>query len=252
MQFVTLDSIVNRSLLERGLSIHYYSEFLFHGASAIRELAKDTLKIVNAKSLKVNDYNSVDLPSDFKDDVAVCIPVNGLLQKIPKKDSINPIRVHNTETGEFVPYSNNINTNDKGLNLFGINTSYFWYYNVNEYGEATGGYFGANGGASTGYKVIKERSQIQLTGSFTGDNIVLLYVSNGQSIDNATQIEWDAFAAIQAYIDWKRSPNSAIKNSQEALTFYNEARKLRGNLNDLTLADIKQIIRSQYTATIKN
>ena len=253
MQFVTLDQITRRSLLDKGMPIHWYAEYLFHGAAAIRELAKDTLKIVNSANLPVNDYGAIDLPGDFKDDISVCIPVSGLLQPIAKKDSINPIRLHNTTTGLFEPYQSGVDLNDDELNLFGINTSYFWYYNVNEYGEATGGYFGANGGAyQNGYEVIKERRQIQLTGAFTSDNAVLLYVSNGQSVDNATQIDWDAHASIQAYCDWKSSPNAAIKDSPEARTYYNETRKLRGNLNDLTLTDLRQIIRSKYTAAIKN
>lgn len=253
MQYATLDIIVRRSLLEKGLPIHFYSEYLFHQAAAIRELAKKTLKIVNAANLPVNEYNSIDLPGDFKDDVSVCIPVSGLLQPIPKRDSINPIRVHNTTTGEFESYSDNINFNNNELNLFGINTSYFWYYNINEYGEATGGYFGANGGAyRNGYKVIKERRQIQLTGTFTSKSVVLLYVSNGQSVDNASQVDWDAHAAIQAYSDWKSSLNASIKDSPEARTYYNEERKLVGNLSSLTLTDLRQIIREKYTATIKN
>lgn len=253
MQFATLDMITRRTLLEKGLPLHYYLEKLIHGASAVRELAKDTLKIVNAANLPVSDYNSVDLPNDFVDDVALCIPVGGLLQPIAKKDSINPLRVHNETTGEFEPYSNEANLNTSELTFFGINTSYFWYWNVNDYGEPTGRYFGANGGAyQNGYKVIKERRQIQLTGAFTSGNVVLLYISNGQSADNATQVDWSAHAAIQAYCDWKSSPNAAIKDSPEARTYYNEKRLLRANLNDLTKADILNILRSSYTAAIKS
>jgi len=253
MEFATLDIIVRRSLLERGLPIQWYSEYLFHQSASIRELAKDTLKIINAANLPVNDYGAVDLPSDFKDDISVCIPVGGLLQPVPKKDSITPLRVHNPTTGIFEPRPDNGNADSGLLNFFGLDTAYFWYWNVNEYGESTGGYYGGNGGSFlNGYKVIKERRQIQLTGSFTSTDVVLLYVSNGQKVDNATQVDWDAHAAIQAYCDWKSSPNASIKDSAEARTYYNEKRLLRGNLNDLTLTDLRNIIRSKYTATIKS
>lgn len=254
MELATLDIIIRRSLLERGLPIHYYSEYLFHQAAAVRELAKDTLKIINAANLPVNDYGAIDLPSDFKDDISVCIPVGGLLQPIAKKDSISPLRVHNETTGEFEEHpGGNNNAQDGLLNFFGLDTSYFWYWNVNDYGESTGGYYGGNGGSFlNGYKVIKERRQIQLTGTFTSENVVLLYVSNGQSVDNATQVDWDAHAAIQAYCDWKSSPNAAIKDSYEAATYYNEKRLLRGNLDDLTPTDIRNILRSKYTATYKS
>lgn len=253
MQYANLDTITRRSLLEKGLPLHYYLEYLLHGSAAIRELSKDTLKIVNVVNLDVNDYGAADLPGDFVDDVMVAIPVGGLLQPIAKKDSINPLRVHNETSGEFEPYSNEANLNTSELTFFGINTSYFWYWNVNDYGEPTGRYFGANGGSyQNGYKIIKERREIQFTGTFTSGNAVLIYISNGQSVDNASMVEWAAHAAIQSYCDWKSSPNAAIKDSAEARTYYNEKRLLRANLNDMTVADIKNILRSNFTATIKN
>lgn len=253
MQWCNLDTIVRRSLLDKGLPIHYYTEYLYHASAAIRELSKDTLKIIRSANIPLNSYNAIDLPGDFVDDIAVCIPVGGLLQPITKKDSISPIRVHNGTTGAFEQYANEANLDNNELTFFGINTSYFWYWNVNDYGEPTGRYFGANGGAyQNGYKLIKERRQIQLTGTFTGTDVVLLYVSNGQSADNATQVEWMAHSAIQAYCDWKSSPNAAIKDSYEAATYYNEKRLLRANLNPMTLTDLKQVLRENYTAAIKS
>lgn len=252
MTFCTLDMIIRRTLLERGLPIHYYTETMYHQSAAIRELAKDTLQIVNAANLVLNDYGAADLPGDFKDDVMVGIPVGGLLQPISKKDSINPIRVHNTTTGSFEPPTQqSIDTGD--FSFFGINMSFFWYWNVNEYGEATGRYFGANGGAHTnGYKIIKNRRQIQFTGTFTSESAVLLYVSNGQHIDNATQVDWDAFASIQAYNGWKMSDNRDIKDSYEAGTYYNEKRLLRANKDDLTTTDIINLYRNNYTGAMKS
>jgi len=253
MQYTTLDMIIRRTLLERGLPMHYYIEMLFHQASAIRELAKDTLKIVNSANLPLNDYNSIDLPADFKDDISVCIPVGGLLQPVPKRDSINPIRVNNAITGAFEPYPSQVDADSGEVTFFGLSTNFFWFWNVSDYGEPTGRYFGANGGAQlNGYKVIKERRQIQLTETFTSTDVILLYVSNGQSVDNATQVEWDAFRAIQSYSDWQRSPNAAIKDSPEARTYYNEKRLLRANLNPMTLTDLKQTLRENYTAAIKS
>lgn len=253
MIFANIDSIVRQSLLERGLPIHFYSEALFHAKECLRQLGIDTLKIVNAANLPLNSYNAIDLPADFEDDISVCIPVGNLLQPIAKKDSLSPIRTHNATTGAFEERDNEADLDTNEFTFFGINTSYFWYWNVDAYGEPTGRYFGANGGGNlNGYKVIKERRQIQLTGSFTADDVVLLYVSDGMNIDNASQIDSKATSTILAYINWKVSDRYAMKDSPEAATFYNEKRLLKGKLNDLTLTDLRQIIRSKYTATIKN
>jgi hypothetical protein len=123
---------------------------------------------------------------------------------------------------------------------------------VNDFGEPTGGMFGAGSGSDNGYMVDRKRRQIQLTGSFTSDEIVLMYISDGQSADNATQIDVRAQAAIDAFIGWKASPNADIKDSYEAATFYNEKRMLRARLDDLTILDIKAIIRRNYKAAPKN
>lgn len=250
MIWANLDMIVRRTLLEKGLPIHYYCELMFHVSAAVRELSKDTLKIVNTVKLPVNSYFAADLPDDFVDDIGVGVAVGNMLQPVPKKDSITPLRQVNDE-GQFIPYSETQNSGEQ--TVFGFNGGWLWYWNVTDYGEPTGRIYGAGGGAkSNGYKILKERRQIQFTETFTADEAVLMYISSGQSVDNATQIDWLAFAAIQAYANWKRSPNADIKDSYEAATWYNERRLLRAALDDLTLTDIKQIIRDNYRATMKN
>lgn len=251
MTFATLDSIVRRSLLEKSLSIHWYPEFLFHASACIRELAKDTLKIVNAVNVPVNDYGSIDLPEDFMDDLAVCIPVGSSLQRLPKQEWITPLRIHNETTGVFEPYLNQ-DLDQNNDNYWGFTGDWFW--NVNDFGEPTGRFFGARGGTMKGYKLLKERRQIQLTENFieSGSNIVLLYVSDGQSVDNATQVDFMAFNAVQRYIDWMRSPNAGIYRSAEGLSYSNAKRHLRANLDDLTGTDLLNIIRNSFRATMKN
>ena len=252
MLLSNLDTIVRRWLLEKGLPIQYYMEALFHASTALRELSFDTLKIVNVANLPVNSYAAIDLPSDYKDDIAVCINYGGALSELPKQSWINPLRIHDTTTGGFELSSTNIGSNLQG-SLYGqSNSSWSWFWNINDYGESTGRFFGAKGGTSQGYKVVLERRQIQLTENFAGSNVVLLYISDGQSADNATQIDSYAISCIQSYIDWKRSPSASIKDSGEARTFYNEKRILRARLNDMTLVDIKNVLHNSYKSTIKN
>lgn len=250
MTFTTVDVICRRWLLEKGLPIHFYAEALYHCTAALRELSFDTLKIINTVPLKVNSYFAVDLPDDFVDDLAVTIPVGGLLQPIPKNDSISPLR-NVDSTGAFVNYTDL--QDSENTSLYGVSASWLWFWNVSDWGEPTGRYFGANGASHrNGYKVIKERRQIQLTESFTSDEIVLMYISNGQSADNASQVDVQAQATIQSFIDWKSSPNAAMKDSYEASTFYSERRRLVGRLDDMTVTDIKNILRRNFHATVKN
>lgn len=249
MQLLTLDIVARRHLLERGLPIHYYLQNLIYGASCIRELAKDTLKIVNTVSLPVNSYGAIDLPSDFMEDVALCNEVSGMLQPIPHNDAINPLRKTNSD-GQYV--ENTTVTGDDNSLLIENSFGWGWYWNIDSYGAPTGGVYGAKGGTARGYKVIRERRQIQLNTGETSGAKVLMYISNGQSVDNASQIPWEAHRCIQAFCDWQSSKNAALKDSAEARTYYNEKRLLRANLDQLTILDIRNVVLNSYTATIKN
>lgn len=251
MTFATLDMITRRSLLEKSKPIHWYGEYLFHAAACIRDLNKDTLKIINSANLPVDATGAIDLPGDFMDDLAVCVPVGDSLQRLPKQDWITPLRVHNETTGVFEPHPNTL-LGDNENNLIYYPGSWFW--NVNDYGEPTGRYFGAPGGTSSGYQLFKERRQIQLTGDFisSDSNVVLLYISDGQSVDNASQVDMMAFSCVQRYIDWMSSPNAGIVRSPQGMSYYNERRLLRSNLNDMTRTDILNIIRNNFMAGIKN
>ena len=255
MEFSNLDSIVRRTLLEKGLPIHFYPEILFHQSSAIRVLAKDTLQIVNSANLVVNDYGAADLPGDFVDEVEVAFPWGGILQPVPKNNNVNPIRVHSPTTGQFVPQPTGFVlegvTNFYGT--YGLWGALNWFWNVSDWGEGTGRLFGAPGGVQYGYDIIRSRRQIQMVGTgIQATNIILLYTSNGQSVDNATQVDWRAYDAIQAWGEWKRSPNANNEYSPEAQSFYNQKRLLRAELNDLTPETIRNVFRNNYHGSIKN
>lgn len=244
---------VRRNLLETGLPLHYYAEGLFHAATCVRQLSKDSLKIVNTVKLPVNSYFAVDLPDDFSDEVAVGFNVGGVIQKIPQKQSLNPIRSTDS-SGNFVPYSNDsIPENGQGLQYYGYGTGWGFFWNINDFGEPTGRFFGVGGGTNAGYQVIKERRQIQLTGNLSSaESIVLMYISDGMRADNASQIDVGAWDAINAFIEWKRSPNRNNDNSPEGRAYYNQRRLLRAYLSGVTIIDIKQVLRSSFVATMKN
>ena len=254
MLLATLDEITKRGLLEDCLPIHFYSEMMFHSATCLRELNFDTLQMINTANLPVNSYGAVDLPGDFSDDLAVCVPFGSGLAPLPHQDWITPLRIHDTTTGEFVPYDNNDTSEDENT-VWGLPQGFGYYWNVDSYGQSTGRNFGGHGGTASGYRVIKERRQIQMTDDFISqsetNNIILMYISNGQSIDNATQIDYAAFNCIRAYQSWKSSPNKNNENSPEGRYYLNQKRLLRARYNQLTITDIRNILHTAYTATLK-
>lgn len=253
MTTISLDQISRRWLLEQGLPIHFYAEGLYQAATCLRELSFDALKIINFANLPVDSTGNIYTPEDFVDDLAVTLPLGQSLASLPKQDWITPIRLHDSVTGEFVPYQG------QGLNVDGSRTFWgfpggwgTWSWNVNSFGESTGGYFGASGGTNSGYQVFKAQRRIQLSEDLINTNVVLLYISDGQSADAATQIDPLAFATINAFIRWQRSNNRDNKDSPEGRLFYNERRRLIARLDPLTTEDVKNVLRQSYTAAIKN
>jgi|SRR5690242_14268475 len=246
----TLDQIVRRTLLECGYPIHWYCEFLYHASTFLRERSFDTLQIINTVNLPIGGDASMNLPQDFVDDVCVCVPSGQSITKLPKQDWITPIRLHDSTSGQFITYENqtpNPLTTFYGFPLAGWN----WFFNVDSFGFPTGRFFGATGGISDGYAVFKQQRRIQMTSGFANSNAVLIYISDGQSVDAATQIDTEAFMATQSYIIWKQSPNKHNPMSPEALDYSNQCRLLRARMNDLTITDIRNEFHKGYTATIK-
>lgn len=252
MIWSNIDIIVRRWLLEKNLPIHYYMEALFHSTTCLKILTEDTLQIVNSANLPVGSYGEVNLPDDFDDDLAVCIPSGQSLIHLPKQDRITPIRIHDITTGLFTPYNELAQTTgDTEITFFGFPFSWSYYWNVDAYGGYTGRQFGAHGGTQSGYKVFKERRQIQMTEDFIDTNVVLLYISDGQSVDSASQVDTKAVQCVKSFISWKRSPNADNEHSMEGRTFYNQKRRLKTLLNPMTAVDIVNTIRNAYSATIK-
>ena len=107
-------------------------------------------------------------------------------------------------------------------------------------------------GTGIGYKVLKERRQIQLSVGFERSSVVLQYISDGQSINNATQIDTQAIQCIRAWQEWKRSGNANNDYSAEAISFYNRKKQLRARLSGLSLVDVKNALRQGFTGAIKN
>jgi len=250
MTFSTLDSIIRRTLLENNLPIHWYAEYLFYSSTCLRELTIDTLKVINTRCLPIGTYGEVDLPDDFLDDVGLSFNTGAVLKPIPHRSNINPLRIHDADTGDFVQQKTT-NTIIQGDTLFPF-VGRTWYWNVSDYSEPTGRLFGSNGSNPNGYTVLKERRQIQLYGHFNGGNVILQYISDGQSADAASMVDTLAFSTIQAYNNWKRSINKDNEFSPEGRTYYNTKRKLRSRLSGMTSEDIRNILHSAYTAAIKN
>lgn len=248
MIYTSLDKIVRRVLLGKRLPIHYYIEFLVHASTCIRELTNDSLMVVNTVELTPNEQFAVDLPCDYVDWTKVGLRQGQFVQPITQRDSINRL-VQYLPNGQPTTYgaANSVNLD------FPFWPGYWMFQNIDDLGENLGRLYGYNTGiGANGFKVLKERSQIQLTETFNGTTCVLEYISDGQRADNATQIDPRAQMCVESYINWKRGPNADIDRSPEAVSYFNQRRQLRARMDDLTPWDIRSILYRNYKGSIKN
>lgn len=247
MRFTTLDKIIRRNLLAKRLPLHYYVEFMVHASTALRELSFDSLRVINTVELQLTDYFAADLPCDYVDWTKIGIKMGQFVQPITQRDSINRLHNYNNQ-GEIITYQDPATFNMD----FPFWPGYWMFQNIDDLGENLGRLYGFNTGlVPDGFKVLPERNQIQFLETARDTTYVLEYISDGQTSDNATQVDQYAWTAIEAYINWKRSTNADNDHSPEAFNYKNQRRTLRARMSQVTLYDIRQILYRNYRASVK-
>jgi hypothetical protein len=230
--------------------IHYYVQALKSASDCLRELTFDTLQNVNTVNIPLSDTGAGDLPCDYVDFVKVGVPYSQYVRPLVQKDSINRLQ-NKDSSGNPIPYSDTNSDSD----IFYAPSFYVSDY-ISDNGEPLGRLFGFNAGwIQDGFKILRERGQIQVDQQLCATSIYLEYISDGQCSDNATKVHPYAQKTIEAYILWQFKQHSRAYGSQERRLaqdeFSSQRRILRARLNGLTAQDIKRIVRKSYSATIK-
>lgn len=251
MRYQTLDNIVRSVLMQRGYSLHWYIQALKSASDCLRELTFDTLQNINTVKLPVSDTGVAEIPCDFVDHVKVGLERGQYIKPLVQKDGINRLQ-RKDNTGTPISYEN-IGGNIGNVIPYPV---FFTSDYVSDNMQPLGRMFGFNAGwIRDGYKVLRERGEIQLEQSVCADFIYLEYISDGQCSDNATRVHPYAQKTIEAYILWQFKEHSRTYGPQERelskREFESQRRILRARLNDLTPEMIKRIVRKGYSATIK-
>lgn len=251
MRNYTLDNIVRGALMDSGYPIHWYIEFLNYGTSAVRELNYDVLQNIKSIRLSVNSYKAAKLPCDFVDYTRVGTEDGQYINPwAEKRSSFN--RLNKFEDGNKVAYGNVEYDNY----ILPNNYETFWYSTyTNWYGEHLGRIFNHIDQNRNSFVILRERGEIQLDQSFSGDEITMDYVSDGLTTDASNLIHPYAVETIKAYIQWKRREHGRHYNRQESelakQEYYNQLRMLRARMNNIDVQEIKRSLRRYTIPTIK-
>jgi len=250
--YQSLDNITRSLLLQKGLPLHYYLQFLKYCADGFRELCIDSMRAINTKIITIDRRNmAADLPCDYIDWIKVGVPQGQFVQPLVQRTSINRLTKYTT-TGQPTTYGtpNTVNMD------FPFWPGYWMFQNIDDLGENVGRLFGYNTAfTSNSFKVIPERGQIQLNEAINANVIVLEYISSGMTIDNVTKVDPLCQACLEAYMDWKYKQHSTRFSQGEAEAAFQhykiEYRRFRARKNELTPYDIRNIIYKNYIAAPK-
>ena len=247
MTYTSLNHIVQSYINRKGYTKHWYFQSLKHASDCLREMHFDGMLTVRPKKIPVNAHNGVPLPCDFVELLKLGIAVGQLVRPLVPHSGINRLNAFD-DSGEITTYTDSTSVSD--LPVWGMG-----YVDIvsNDYGEHTGRMFGyKDAGLEDGYKLVREREEIQLSEKIVTDYVIMEYIGNGSHSDSATKVDALAQAPIEAYIDWQNDRLQAGNiTSPKAMLFFGQMNKFRARKNPLTADAVKRIFNRSKSAAPK-
>ena len=264
MTTASLDYIVKNFLLKKGYPLHWYMQFMVYASDCLRDITFDDLRVINTKILPVNQaINTAELPEDYQDYVNVSVMVGQRIRPLVPTLTLNPLTSLDTNSN-FNPqdWTDNLtppDSNNGQAQLYYGALPYAQWFTVhyNDFGENIGRFFGLGAGYQEDtFQVFKERNQIQIDQKLYVENVVLQYISDGQSADAATLVDPYAIKTIQAYIDSQLKAHNRNYNMGEKQLAQNEYIRermiLRARKADWSVEKIKRIVQKNTMAAPKS
>lgn len=257
MVTTSLNAIVRNILMKRGYPIHYYMEFLLYAREALQKISLDDLLVINTQIIPIDDNKAGILPNDFQDEVSVNLAIGQKLRPLVRDQSITPLQAFTSDFA-ITTYQANATLVSDGLLYGNPFLAALWNVTVfNDYGEPTGKIFGAGAGTpSDTYSIFKSRNQIQLNENLSVSSVVMMYIGDGTSSDNATHIDVYARDTIDSYSMYLFKSNNRTYSDGDAerarLIYIDDRRVLRARLSDITINGIRRIIQRNSTGSIHN
>ncbi len=257
MEYTTIDQIVRSALTANGEgSLHKYQWYLQFALEGAKDFYMDSSQSVKTIQLEMNDIKQVELPLDFVDWVKVGIVCGKSIKILGVCDSI-PILTETDSCGNLKTYDNC----NCGVNAIPVDYAYYGGYRflnfTNEFGEILGGIYGIGGGYTdkSYFRVVPEQRVMQFSSEINNTLVYLEYITDGFDPKSETVISPYAEKALRYYIHWqvsmqKNGPSSADARGWED-QYYNEYRKARRRIFDLTPRMILELSRKHFVQSPK-
>lgn len=192
-----LDEVIREFYIERLMASQIddrYPNFLQIATTGLKDLNYDIQQIVNTEILPVNDNLTVTLPPDYIDYQMIGVVCGNNISSLGLNENQAPLNT-NSCGNPVARISNNGNYEGYFLDYNSANWS--------EDGEYLGRHYGAGGGGNSNgtYKVYKAEGYIALN-NFSGDEIVLRYVTNLKKVNGNFMVDEYLVEAVKDFIWW--------------------------------------------------
>lgn len=189
-------------------STHQQKRLLQYAIFTFNDLNLYVSNDIRTEYLELDRTNSVPLPHDYMEYVAIGIKRGGRFYAYTNDESL--VLPRQEECGQMQPEDYGCTSDDVSL-YYGGYWSYYgsnYYYFAPHYssGQWVGGLYGVSGGVGDGrYRVDHEKRRITIGGHIPDDNKILLeYKSSGVRKDGQTVVPRAAVPVLRSRIHYER------------------------------------------------
>ena len=248
MQTRTLDSLVRETLMEEGLSIHFYVKLLLPALNEMQRLSMLHKMSIKQQTLTINSYQRVSIPTDAIHIFDVSVKDGEKLIPAVRNENINQLYDFDSD-GSKIRYPE---SSDPPFPIIYESESYFYDRNIYGYG----GWFGLNAPLDKGFTIDFQNSEIVFSNNWNAEQVVITYTADPVSTSSANLVRYEFCDTIKSFIKLRYREASGIHNQYEIeaarMEYQNNKRNMKALNKPVSKADLLYNIRRGLHAGPKN
>lgn len=250
METKTIDAIVRESLIEAGLTLHFYMKYLYFCLKEFEHLAKKHRYFYKQTELTINSYKRVTIPSDFRGIIDLSERNGERLESLFRDDSLNRMYNYDDEGNKIAwPQAEEA-----------FNDTYTIYNNdgeaINSGVLGSTGWYGLSKGDDKAFTIDTNNNEIVFTNKMEANaKVVLTYSTDPIDATTANVVDHMFVDTLKTYmhycqLDFGNAPQYEVRR---AWTKYKNAkRELNAFLRPITYARLMNLLRKGIHGGLKN
>lgn len=252
----TLDSIVRETLLEAGLTLHFYLKYLHFMIREMNRFGQQFTFFSKQTELQVNSYNRIAIPAECRGIIDVSIRDGERLQSLFRDEGINKM-YYVDSAGKFaleggdtpLPFPESAELTQSLLHYYDRNGSLVT-------STPNTPWYGLSSGEDKAFTVDYNNNELVFTNAFNeNDVIVITYETAPVSTSAANTVNYMFVetlktAAHHNHLKFSGAPDYRIERARQ--DYINAKRQLKDHLAPFSYADLMELHRKGLHMGIKS